>query len=429
METDSFQCVETGPTRGDHTLDLLFTNVGDKVVEKLVLPPLQTVAGRVSNHRCIYAAFELPNPREYTWVVKYRRARTKKAEENFARDLGEWDWRELIEAADVDSKWMAFRTALETLTEVHFPLERVRKRSNEHLWINKPIRKLWRRKIRLYKKGGRSQKWWDTEIRLQQEIDMAREDFVNKLLEEGNSGGSFYSATKKLASPVSGAKWDVTDLFTGCSQEVVAERILDYFVGITDSVPEPLPDIWRGDGGLGEFALQRTEDILAAAKKASSMIDGDPLPNLVKSFPKQFATLIEDIFDAVNNTGGWPSEWKTEHLTMIPKNPNPAGLAECRNISCTSIFSKLLEGQVFPKIRKELKQDLTQYGGTPKCGAKHMLIDIWDEILGSMEGGKSAAVLLGVDYEKAFNRMELVSSNSEPWGRRRAACPSCVRSR
>ena len=35
-----------------------------------------------------------------------------------------------------------------------------------------------------------------------------------------------------------------------------------------------------------------------------------------------------------------------------------------------------------------------------------MLLDLWEDILTSMEGGKTAAVLLGVDYEKAFNRVE-----------------------
>ena len=50
------------------------------------------------------------------------------AEEYFAKGLEEWDWKELSEALGVDAKWVAFRTALETLTEAHFPLERVRKR-------------------------------------------------------------------------------------------------------------------------------------------------------------------------------------------------------------------------------------------------------------------------------------------------------------
>ena len=35
-----------------------------------------------------------------------------------------------------------------------------------------------------------------------------------------------------------------------------------------------------------------------------------------------------------------------------------------------------------------------------------MLIDDWGKILSALDGGKDAAVLLGVDYEKAFNRME-----------------------
>ena len=62
--------------------------------------------------------------------------------------------------------------------------------------------------------------------------------------------------------------------------------------------------------------------------------------------------------------------------------------------------------QVLNQLRGELEPDPTQYGGLPKCGVEHMLIDLWEEVLDGMEGGKSAAVILGVDYEKAFNRME-----------------------
>ena len=35
-----------------------------------------------------------------------------------------------------------------------------------------------------------------------------------------------------------------------------------------------------------------------------------------------------------------------------------------------------------------------------------MLVEPWDRILGALEGGKDAAVQLGIDYEKAFNRMD-----------------------
>ena len=61
---------------------------------------------------------------------------------------------------------------------------------------------------------------------------------------------------------------------------------------------------------------------------------------------------------------------------------------------------------VLQQLRGELLPDPAQYGGTPRCGTEHMLVNIWEEILGPMEGGKMAAVMLGVDYEKAFNRMD-----------------------
>ena len=54
----------------------------------------------------------------------------------------------------------------------------------------------------------------------------------------------------------------------------------------------------------------------------------------------------------------------------------------------------------------QLRPDPSQYGGIKGCSVDHMLVDMWEDILGCMEGGKTAAMLLGVDYEKAFNRME-----------------------
>ena len=160
------------------------------------------------------------------------------------------------------------------------------------------------------------------------------------------------------------------------------------------------------EGGLPRFTNANVTKILRESKKTDSMVGGDPLPHLVRRFPEAFAGPVGVIFNEINTTGMWPKAWKTEFLTIIPKVPNPASLAECRNISCTSIFSKILEGQVLLKLRSELLPDQNQYGGKPKCGVEHMLVDLWEEVLSSMEGGTNAAVLLGIDYEKAFNRME-----------------------
>ena len=138
----------------------------------------------------------------------------------------------------------------------------------------------------------------------------------------------------------------------------------------------PLPEAVPCAGGLGHFFTARTEELLGEAKKTDSRVDGDLLAHLVRRFPRAFATPVAAIYNRINCRGEWPRSWKTEHLTIIPKVPNPSNLSECRNISCTSIFSKVLEGVVFKQLRRELLPDPAQYGGSPRCGTEHMLIDI-----------------------------------------------------
>ena len=373
-----------------------------------IVPPLDTVAGLERDHKCVYVRNEFPRERNFTWIAKFKRTRTRASEEAFAADLSEWDWSCLRSATSVDRMAEELEKGISTLTERHFPLVRVRRRSNEDPWISHSIRRLWKKKMRICKKFGKSQSWWETDQRLQTEIANAKEFFVAKMLEEGNRGRPFYAATRKLAAASPGQPWSVTDLFVGMEPAEVGREVLGFFGGLARSDAEPMPRRTRVSGGLGFFSIDRTSTLLllGESKKTDSRVEGDPLPHLIRSFPNAFAAPVAEIYNMINESGEWPARWKTEHLTIIPKNPNPVDLSECRNISCTSAFSKILEGQVLVKLRNELAPDMTQYGGVPKCGVEHMLIDLWEEVLEGLEGGKSAAVLLGVDYKKAFNRME-----------------------
>ena len=46
-----------------------------------------------------------------------------------------------------------------------------------------------------------------------------------------------------------------------------------------------------------------------------------------------------------------------------------------------------------------------QYGGIKNCSVNHLLIDLYEEVLSALDEGKSA-VIVGVDFEKAFNRLD-----------------------
>ena len=405
MEVGDFTEISTGPTRGENTLDIIYTNMGSDIREARTLPPLRANSGADSDHRCVYAECKLGQAKNFHWVVKMSRRRTEAREEAFANELKTWGLDANL-PGNVDCMALVLEQKIAELTEKHFPMRRDRRRSNEDPWITRGIRRLWKRKLRIYKKAGRSEAWWDTDARLQRAIDESKEAYVERLLDNGGNSRSFYAATKRLASATNCKEWKVADLFPEKNPEQVGTAVLDYFGKISVAEAPQLPDVPRVEGGLPRFTDANVAKILRESKKTDSMVEGDPLPHLVRRFPEAFARPVGAIFNEINASGKWPKAWKTEFLTIIPKVPNPASLTECRNISCTSVFSKILEGQVLQKLRSELIPDPSQYGGKPKCGVEHMLIDLWEKVLSAMEGGSNAAVLLGIDYEKAFNRME-----------------------
>ena len=209
-----FSEVATGPTRGNNKLDIIYTNLTSETVAANTLPPLQAYDGALSDHRCLYAECSLGQNKNYEWVVKMSRKRTHRSEEEFAAEMASWTLEDHLPGpAEVDDMAARLEQKIIALTDKHFPLQQIRRRSNEDPWITRHIRRLWKRKLRLYKKGGCSPAWWATDDQLQETIADSKEAFVEKLLEDGGNGKSFYSATKRLSSATAAKNWEVTDLF------------------------------------------------------------------------------------------------------------------------------------------------------------------------------------------------------------------------
>ena len=199
-EVGDFTPLVSGPTRGDSTIDIILSNVPELHSETITLPPLQADKGTFSDHKSVYTEAVFPKHRGYEWVVRMRPTRDPGREATFANELESYDWVAAFDGLDVDGMAEKLEEVTNRLTDKHFLLARVRKRSNESPWITRAIRWLWKKKIHLYKKGGRCQAWWDTDKKLQDKLAASRNDFMDRMLEDGSCGRSFYSATKKLAS-------------------------------------------------------------------------------------------------------------------------------------------------------------------------------------------------------------------------------------
>ena len=95
-------------------------------------------------------------------------------------------------------------------------------------------------------------------------------------------------------------------------------------------------------------------------------------------------------------------------MTIIPKGQDPETLGQCRNISCTNLFSKVLESFLLDWSWSQIGENLrpNQYGGLKNCGTSHFLAHLWTDVLESLEDNRSCVSLISLDFSKAFNRLD-----------------------
>ena len=73
-------------------------------------------------------------------------------------------------------------------------------------------------------------------------------------------------------------------------------------------------------------------------------------PRVVQKFCDLLSEPLELIFSKVYETVQWPKSWKSETVTLIPKKSSPTDLSQVRNLSCTPLFSKLLESFILEEL-------------------------------------------------------------------------------
>ena len=155
----------------------------------------------------------------------------------------------------------------------------------------------------------------------------------------------------------------------------------------------------------------------------SSRVIGDPLPNLVREHPEAIVEPIMEIYNENYRSSRVPWNWKTEYLTIIPKKPHLIDLSECYNISCTSLFSKILENQLLAKLRTELDPDSDQYGGLRGYRAQNTFWSSF-EMRSSLpwRRGSVRAFYSGLTSKRCLAEWTTMSAsqNWENWGRLRA---------
>ena len=392
------------PTRGLVCLDAIFTNATGTNAN--TWPPLETPEGIKSDHSCVVVSGHQPKEKTFHWAKKTTRRQTERAVQRFGEIINTIDWPVMLPPSLGPNEMVEkYETMMTGVVDDLSPITTTKLRSNEDPWITDGIRRLYRKKCRVYKREGKSRLWCtlrDLGLRL---IEESKAEYVDRAAAGGTSSRAYYTAIKSLSSKHRPKDWSVLDLFPGKSPGEAGEETASYFTRITDLFRPLDPPEYPTPFPRKLVSLDEVRKKLKDAKKPDSSVDGDIPPRLMRKYHESLAVPVRLIFNAVFSTGTWPSRWKSETTVVIPKSQNPETLAGCRNISCTPFLSKVLESFLLDDLRGAIPPDPTQYGGIGGCSVNHLLVDMFEDVLGALESGKNA-IVLGIDFEKAFNRLD-----------------------
>ena len=403
-----------GNTRKDKCLDRVFVNFSQSVKESGTLAPLESEdqEARRSDHRVARCYVELPRSRSFSWKSFSYRHYNDASVEAFKTWIVLHDWSEVLLARGSNDKANAYQSTVVAAIERFFPLKTTRRKTTDLPWINKKAQKMIKRRKEVFmQEGGVRTDVWKKERKKVDEYIRARKrghmDSQKMHLLEDDANRNFYRHVKCFSSVEKPKEFDVRELLPGKPDNEVAEHLAEYFNAVSCEFsplqPHEIPRTTAA--GLPELQKFEVSTRLRKFRKPKSMVPGDVFPKLVTCLSDFFAILLTDIYNTISTTFIWPTCWKVEFVTVIPKKSSPESLGDLRNISCTMLASKVYESYVLDLLKSQVPLRLNQFGGVKGLGTDHVLVQLWQEILSNAEDYRAATVLTSIDYAKAFNRM------------------------
>ena len=357
----------------------------------------------------------LKRQEKYKWLNYSYRYYNPDSERKFGEWIVQKDWLTLLQTPTSSAKAEMFQNEMTWAMESFFPLKTTRRRNIDPPWINDTVKKLIKRRKNIYLEadGNRTDEWRAMKKRTTELIEKRCKKYLESQKAEllANDGGrSFYKQTKNYMSKARPKPFDVMDMYPGRTESEVAELLATHFNAISNEF-QPLDhsvDIPKAKLSRPVPILQAYEVAarLKGFKKPKSMVNGDLFPALVTKYADILAILLTSIYNDISSTQIWPTVWKNESVTIIPKTRTPTDIGQLRNISCTMLVSKVYESFVLNWTLEQIKLKENQYGGTKGCSAAHLLISVWQNVLEDLEDCRAGTLLTAIDYAKAFNRMQ-----------------------
>ena len=420
------------PTRKDKILSIVITDLRRFFVEPKIIdaiPVDNPAKGAPSDHNGVLVEpiNNLEAVKNTSKEIKFVRPMPESSIIKYRESIAEIDWSVMIDELSSSNMVDLFQEMTTHLVDIHFPLKKITITPYDKPWITEELKILRRRRQRMYRKEGRTERYFALKKEFEDKLKVEAAKYKEKIRKEVTDGkrGSSYSAIRKLGNrdfedPKGQQTFDIPEFVdNNLNDKESSEAMADYFSSISQqfdpidvnklspAIKEEL-DKGRDESNIPILTENEVHEKLVKAKKPHSMVPGDIKRVLVKECSVELATPATIIYNKITQSKEYPRAWVVEQQTPIPKKNPPSSLEDIRNISGTPFLSKqyesFLSDWLLPIVNPFL--DPGQCGGLKNSSISHYLIKLLHFIHFNLDRPDPHAVLLAcVDMSKAFNRV------------------------
>ena len=399
------------PTRTtDHSstiLDLLITNHVDLISFSGVLPGFSDHDIPFSIHNYSIPKNDPPPRKRYL----YHKADWPAIKSNLLNFQNQYF--SLHKDNDIHTKWNLFKNTILNLIDQHIPFKF--QKSYHKPWHTSSIKRLIRKKQRLYNKAKKTKSPIDQQIfrDFRRELDKTINDNYRRYISnmvDSDSNKLLYKHVKNLRKDQTSIPTLRHDASVATSDAEKANLLNEYFSSLfnsSDAISFPAPNI-SNIPPMPEITLGLNGIIkLCDNLKAHSAAGPDCIPSKFLKFNSVLVSpILLDIFSTSLRTSIIPSDWLSAHVVPIFKKGSRSSPNNYRPISLTSIVSKIFEHILYSQIATHLDKNNffnpAQHGFLKgRSCQSQLLLTVNDYANVINRAGQTDAIVL--DFSKAFD--------------------------
>lgn len=411
----NIQQIVDKPTRGEKTLDLLFTSHPGQLNRCKTLPPLGN-----SDHDIVltdlatYISRAKPTKRK---IHLWKKADISGINNYLSEQLSNF---KSTNYENINTMWRKVKEIILEAINQHVPTRQTLAK-HTHPWMNSDLRRLTNKKQKAYTKAKQSGKPRDMrryraiKAELQRESRRTHNRYMEDIVSE-----DLQKNPKKFWSYVKSRKQDSSQIVTLKSKDGFlhsdttnkASILNQQFQSVyTKEDLQNLPD-------LGTSPFPPMDNITVNERGIFKLLKGlrpfkatgpDEVPAFIlKSAADTIAPYLTRVFQLSLDQGKIPDEWRSANIVPIHKKGEKHQPANYRPISLTSIACKLLEHVMHSTVMDHFDEHNIlceeQHGFRTRRSCETQLILTFDKIARNIDQGFQTDIIL-LDFSKAFDKV------------------------